>query len=305
MNSLATLDRRRFLLTALGAVTALRRASGSPASLFNPNQLDFHYHGGLERDEKLSIDEWIDMGVAMGRRCFLLVDHLELYRPEPYKKYIKHPRYPSGAEGHREFLKEVDHARKRRDVLIFSGWEVIEDEIETGLDWEALRLVEAIGWHIKRHNGHELVRRIRAIQEVQKQLPVPMILYHPFSRAGTRPESSEGRSINDLRCLSSEVQKQMIDLLGDSSLHLEINLGWVFAYKWRDRKMREALIEDIRPLAEAGLPFTVGSDDHRVEDQSREHNADQLCAAFGIRSRQVNRIVGELLAQRAISGLVP
>jgi histidinol phosphatase-like PHP family hydrolase len=291
------------LLGALAAVSLQGRARAGAPLLFTPNQLDFHYHSGLEREPGLSIDAWIDRAVARGRRCFLAVDHLELYRPEPYKKYVKEPRYPPGPDGLRQFLKDVDRVRQRRDVLVFSGWEVIEGEIDAGLDWEALGLVDAVGWHIGHHGGHELLRRIRTVKEVQKRLPIPMILYHPFRKRGPRPETSEGKAVADLRCLTPEVQREMIDLLGDSSIHLEINVDWVFGYKWRDPKIRQAHTEDVRPLAEAGLSFTIGSDDHRFEDQTGLYDPDLLCATYGITARQVNRIVGEILTHRALSGL--
>lgn len=59
----------------------------------------------------------------------------------------------------------------------------------------------------------------------------------------------------------------------------------------------------IRPLAEAGLQFTSGSDNHTLKSVRREYRPQVFCEACGIRPRQLNGIVRELLAARAIKGL--
>ena len=90
-----------------------------------------------------------------------------------------------------------------------------------------------------------------------------------------------------------------MDLLADSSIYIEINYSSTRG-SWNEPVLREALVAAIRPLAEAGLQFSLGSDNHNVKSARQEYRPEVFCEAFGIRPAQVNGIVRELLAQRAI-----
>ena len=94
----------------------------------------------------ISKTDWLKRRESVGRRCFLIVDHLELYRPERLditRRYVKKPRYPLAPEGRKEFIAEVDALRAaRKDLIIFSGWEALETDFDTGLDIEALEMVD-------------------------------------------------------------------------------------------------------------------------------------------------------------------
>ena len=164
-----------------------------------------------------------------GRRCFLMVDHLELYRPGEGHRLDNYPISPAGRCA---FLDDVERMKHQRDVLIFSGGEVFEGELDTGLEWEAMRQVEAIGWHISHLKGKRppdgklLVHRARQIKEVQKQLPVPMILLHPFTpRTEGLRRNRDAKAIPaaDYQYFRGDEQKELIDLLEDSSIYIEIN----------------------------------------------------------------------------------
>jgi len=297
------MNRREWIQIAAGALAAA--AADAAGTLFDPSQLDFHFHSGMEREAP--IEEWLDLAVAGGRRCFLMVDHLELYRPGEHKP----GRYPVSPAGRRDFLSDVERMKQRRDVLIFAGWEVYEGELDTGIEWEAMRAVEAIGWHISHLRGKRppdgqlLIRRARQILDLQKQLPRPMILLHPFTpRIQGLRQNRDPQTLSpaDYQYFHGDEQKRLIDLLGDSSLYLEINHASMSG-PWTDPVLRDALVAAIRPLAEAGLQFTVGSDNHGLDSVRREYRPEVFCQACGIRPRQVNGIARELLAQRAIGGL--
>src|SRR5262249_40390388 len=130
--------------------------------------------------------------VADGRKVFLLLDHLELYRksPEEYARWRAEKgflaQYPVGPAGHKALFADFDAAAKRRDVPIFKGWEIGESELDSGLEEAPMRMVDAIGWHISPNNGStppngkSLIRRMKQIKEVQARFPIPMILLHPF-----------------------------------------------------------------------------------------------------------------------------
>src|SRR5258706_1695234 len=157
--------------------------------LFQLRELDLHLHSGMERP--VDLQSWIDLAVADGRKAILLLDHLELYRktPEQYEVWRAkgkfQAQYPLGSEGHKALYSDFDSAASRKDVLIFKGWEVSEDELDSGLELAPMRIADAIGFHISPRNGsappngQTLLKRVRQIKELQKQLAVPMILFHP------------------------------------------------------------------------------------------------------------------------------
>lgn len=295
-----TISRRGFLQLAAGAA-----ASAAVPALFEPRQLDFHFHSGMERE--VPIDQWLDLAIAGGRRCFLMVDHLELYRPGESGHRLDN--YSISPAGRRAFLNDLDRVKQRRDALIFSGWEVFEGELDTGIEWEAMRQVEAIGWHISHLKGKRppdgklLVRRARQIRDLQKQLPVPMILLHPFTPRFEGLQQSLAAPVpSDYQYFHGDEHKQLIDVLAGNPIYVEINHSSMRG-RWQDPVLREALVAAIRPLAEAGLEFTTGSDNHSLASVRGDYSPEVFCDACGIRPRQLNGIVRELLAQRAIKSL--
>jgi len=279
----------------------------------------------LERPANLKLDQWVDLardsrrtppaGIAVskeewakrpesvGRSCYLIVDHLEFYRPAQAQttlKYIPTPRYPLAPEGQKRFVAEVEALRKsRKDLIIFSGWEALETDVDTGLEWSAMEMVDCIGWHMdKPPDAGHYVQRAKQIRDVQRKLEKPVILYHPFRQPTPQPDET----VATLRRLGREHQKQLIDILGDSSVYLEINLSVLLQY-WPKPARRQAMIEDFQPLAEAGLEFTVGSDAHRIPD-IEYHEPERYLPELGIHPRQVTSIVGDLLA-RARAEAIP
>ncbi len=326
--SLTKCTRRRFLSAAgasLATLPVVRPARAAVPLL--PQCLDFHFHAGLEREANLSMEQWVmlahnsrqtpsaaapsaikagwaNSSQALGRSCFMIVDHLEFYRPElieTTKKYIPAPRYVLGHEGKKQFVAEVEALRKSRpDLLIFSGWEVLETDLDTGLDMKGMELVEGLGWHIGRPpDGDGVVLRITQLRDLQKKLPKPMVLYHPFRL----PIPKEGETVASMRQLTSENQKHLIDALGDSSIYVELNLSVLLKY-WEVPARRQAFTEDIRPLVEAGVEFTVGSDAHRLPD-IEYHELERFMRDLGVRSNQVTGIVGDLLTRGAHTQAIP
>ena len=322
-----TWDRRRFLSAAFASLAA----AATPASFLQaaspllPQCLDFHFHGGLEREPDLSLEQWVMMAQnsrqnpppamasipksdwlkrqeSVGRSCFLIVDHLELYRPERHaitRKYVPKPRYPLEPSGRKAFIAEVDALRAaRKDLIVFSGWEALETDFDTGLDMPALEMVDCVGWHIgKDQEGH--VPRARQIRDLQRKLAKPMIMYHPFRQ----PIPREGETAASLRQLTSEQQKRLIDVLGNSSVYLEINISVLIQY-WPKPARRQAFTDDLRPLVEAGLEFAVGSDWHRREDMEY-YEPERYLADLGIPARQVTGIVGDLLTRSRKEAISP
>jgi len=280
-----------------------------------------HIHCGLER--RLPLEQWIDLSVADGRKVFFCLDHLELYdrTPTEYAAWAKEegvqPWYPMGRDGHRAFLTDVARlAEKRKELVIFKGWEVAEFDLDDGVNYESLKDAEVIGWHISStHDGDEpngalFIRRIKQVKEVQKRLPVPMILFHPFPARLGRLEklakkagrTRDSLTVEELRFFKPGEQEEVVRLLKDSSIYIEMGRG-TEGY-WNAPNMRQALIADIKPLADAGVPFTVSTDAHTPDSLKKAFHPEVYCEPCGISLENASAIVKELLSRRANPSVV-
>ena len=289
--------------------------------LFRLKEMDFHLHSGMERPVEL--DQWIDLAVADGRRVILLVDHLELYRktaPEYELWRTKggfQARYPLGADGHKAQFADFDRAAARKDVLLFKGWEVSETELDSGPELPPLRMVDVIGWHISPRNGsaapngQTLLKRVRQIKELQRQLPVPMIVLHPFPmrienlQRTARAKGRDPRSITveEYRFFAPGEQEELVRLLSGSSIYIEMNRDTEQYFD--DPVCRAALTADIEPLVQGGVQFTIASDNHHLRAANKPFDPDHFCRPLGVTERNTNTIVRELLASRARRNVKP
>jgi hypothetical protein len=220
--------------------------------------------------------------------------------------------YPNLATGKTDFMHEMTEVQKRRDVITFRGWEIWEGEFEEGLEKEPMRDAEVIGWHMskaawdgKAPTGKEIIHRARQIINIQKEFPIPMIIFHPFSghiREVQRAAEAAGRDIaqikkEEYRYFTAAQQKELIDLLKGSSVYIEIGRAW--ASLREDPVVWAAFIEDIRPLTDGGLKFTVSTDAHGTRSFDKPFDPEYYCKDLGITLENVNAIVRELLAIRA------
>ena len=285
-------------------------------SLFELREMDMHLHAGMERP--VPMNEWIDIAAKDGRKVFVLLDHLELYRktPEAYQAWAKEKHfntwYAVGAAGHAALMSDFDSVRtSRNDVVIFKGWEISEDELDTGVEEAPMRLAEVIGWHISPHNGGaapdgaRLIRRIEQIKDMQKRFPVPMLVFHPFTMrieniqrtAKSKGQDLKSLTVADYRFFQPGQQEQVAALLKGSSAYIE--MASASATYFSDPVVREALIADIKPLAEMGVQFEVSTDNHSVKNAEQSFHPETYCAPCGISAENTNTLVRELLAQRA------
>lgn len=294
-------------------IAALLPGQGLPDSLFEMRGMDMHLHAGLERE--IDPDPWIDLAVADGRQVIVLLDHLELYR-EPDRKKTFRVSYPFGAAGHRALMRDFDALiARRKDVILFKGWEIYEGELDTGVEAAAMRMVDVVGWHISPNHGRRppdgtaLLRRIRQVVEIQKQFPIPMILFHPFTmrvehlQRKARAEGRDARSISvsEYRFFQTGEQEEAARLLRGRSIYIEIADSQLRDIA--DPACREALIADIQPLAEAGVQFTVSTDNHSVASAKRPFRPEAHAPLYGVTAANTNGLVRDLLAARAKRGL--
>jgi len=292
---------------------------GLQQGLFQLSEMDLHLHAGMEREMEMS--DWIDLAVKDGRKALLLLDHLELYRmtPQEHKAWVAQHKfrdwYPVGKAGHLALMKSFTEAGKRKDVLVFTGWEISETELDSVLEAEPMRLAEVIGWHISSNrngpppDGKKLLKRARQIIQAQERFPVPMILFHPFSMRIEnilRAAQQSGRdpatiTTAEYRFFQPDEQSELIGLLHGRSIYIEIPRG-LTGY-WQNPLIRQAFIEDIRPLAQAGVQFIVSTDAHGVRSYKTAFNPRQYCDQLGVTPENSNSLIRELLAIRARQAL--
>lgn len=301
-------------LFGLCVFTALP-AAAQDTPQYTLREMDIHIHCGLER--RLPLNDWIDLSVADGRKVFFCLDHIELYdrTPGEYAAWAKEegvqPWYPMGREGHRAFMADITKlAAERKELLIFKGWEVAEFDLDDGVNYEPLKAAELIGWHISStHDGDEpngalFIRRIKQVKDVQKKLNVPMILFHPFpARLGRVDKLAKkaGRTrdsltVEELRFFKPGEQEEVIRLLKGTSIYIEMGRG-TEGY-WDTPNMRAALIADIKPLADAGVKFTVSTDAHTPDSFKKPFHPEVYCEPCGITFANASAIIKDLLSRR-------
>ena len=305
-------------ISATYSVTAQEKTSGKSLKegLFQLNEIDMHVHAGKERP--LPLNDWIDLFVKDGRKVMLLLDHLELYRMDDKKnkEWVKKNNfndwYPDMTTGKYDFIKEMAKVENRNDILVFRGWEIWEGELERGLEKEPMREAEVIGWHMSKAAwngkvpaGKELIQRARQIIDVQKEFPVPMIIFHPFSgyiKAVQEAAIKNGRSLSSIkkeeyRYFTPDEQKELIDILSSGSVYIEMESGMIPFLS--DPVVHEAFTEDILPLVEGGVKFTVSTDAHGTGVFNESYNPGLYFTDLCITPENVNTIIRELLAIRA------
>lgn len=303
------------LLVLSGASAVHAEPNETAPPVFALREMDMHLHAGLER--QVPMQEWVKLAKDDGRKVLLLLDHIELYRKtaNEYADWAKEENvpqwYPIGTEGHRALFAEMDAVVARhKDLVVFKGWEVGEFELEEGLESEAMKLAEVIGWHISPNrdegapDGKHLIRRISQIKEVQKLFPVPMIIFHPFSMRFERLVRDAQKAGRDAKSLTVEQcrffqpgeQEEVVRLLKGSFIYIEMPRG-VESF-WDVPAMREALIADIKPLAEGGVKFTVSTDNHGVASAKKPFHPERYCEPCGITPDNANAIVHDLLARK-------
>lgn len=289
----------------------IRRLPDAPLAL---HEMDMHLHAGVEREVEL--DRWIDLAAADGRKVLVLLDHLELYRitQSEYETWAKERGskmwYPVGPNRHEALMADFDRIAEQGKIEIFKGWEIYEGELDTGLEREPMRLADVLGWHISPNNGREapngetLIKRAKQLKALQKEFPVPMILFHPFTMRLEniqRTAEREGRdraslTVEDYRFFEPGQQQELAELLRGESIYVEISRS--SSRYFEDPVAREALIADIRPLAEAGVQFTVSTDGHGLGSAERPFHPERYCKELGITPQNTNAIVQDLMARR-------
>lgn len=287
--------------------------TGLPSALFELREMDMHNHSGKERDAPLN--KWIDHSVQDGRKVMVILDHLELYRMsnKETKEWAAERKfqnwYPTTTDGHTALMNDLSSIENRNDIITFRGWEISEDELDTGIEVAPMKLAEVIGWHISPKNGREapngqtLLKRAPQVIELQKEFPIPMILFHPFSMRIENIQRTAEKSNRDIATISKDEyrffkpgeQENLIEILRGKSVYIEISHD--LSRYWDNKTVRESVIEDVRPLVEAGIQFVVSTDAHDVSSLNN-FNPNYYCDDLGITPKNTNAIVRELIAIR-------
>lgn len=309
-----------FSIAASGAEPAIPvpPGEGIAQGLFALDEMDMHLHAGMERPVPMA--EWIDLAVADGRKVLFVLDHRELYdkSPEDYAAWLKDrgfPQwYPAGRENKAALMEDLKRVTERRDVIAFRGWEISEDELDAALESEAMSMAEVVGFHMSPNSdtppcGATLIKRVRQVVTAQKEWPIPMIVFHPFTMRVERIQKDArkaGKDVSqltaaDYRFFQPGEQEEVAELLAGKSVYIEI--AHATANCWKDPSIRAAFIADIKPLAEAGVQFTVSTDNHGLASAKTHFEPAAYCEDLGVTPYNTNTIVRELLALRARRGV--
>ncbi|MCC7498771.1 MAG: hypothetical protein IT160_14410 [Bryobacterales bacterium] len=305
-----------FALASCAFAQAPVPGTGLASTLFRLHEMDLHLHSGMER--QVSLDKWLDLAAADGRKVVVLLDHLELYRrtPAEYQAWLDKrkdvaARYPLGQAGHEALWADFERMRQRKHMVVFTGWEVSELELDEGTEPDSLLRVDMVGFHISPNNkgnapdGPHLIRRALQVKELQKKVPRPMVLFHPFTmrvekvqkRARLAGKSIDQIPVSDYRFFHGDEQKRLADILRGTSIYVEI--GRATGACMQQPNCRQAMIEDVKPLADMGVQFTVSTDAHSVASLERTFRPETFCEPLGVTEANVNTLVRELLAYRA------
>ena len=98
--------------------------------------------------------------------------------------------------------------------------------------------------------------------------------------------------VSEYRFFQAGEQEEEALLLRGRSIYIEIA-----ASQLRD-------VADIKPLAEAGVQFTVSTDNHSMASARQRFRPEAHAPLYGVTAANTNGLVRELLAVRARRGLV-
>jgi hypothetical protein len=144
---------------------------------------------------------------------------------------------------------------------------------------------------------------------LQKRISVPMILLHPFTmrvehverqaRQANRPV--ESISVAEYRFFTGAEQQKLAALLRGRSVYVEIGRSTEQCFERPN--CRQAMIEDVRPLAAMGVQFTVSTDAHSVADAKKPFSPEAYSGPLGVTPANSNTLVRELLARQTKAAL--
>src|SRR5262249_40109207 len=104
-------------------------------------------------------------------------------------------------------------------------------------------------------------------------------------------------TVEEYRFFKPGEQDELIRLLRGTSIYIEMNHDTEQYFD--DPSCRAAFVADIRPLAEAGVAFTVSTDNHNLAAARKHFAPERYCEPTGVTASHCNTIVRELLALRA------
>jgi hypothetical protein len=115
--------------------------------------------------------------------------------------------------------------------------------------------------------------------------------------AGKKGRDIHSINVQEYRFFRPGEQEELIRLLKGTSIYIEMSRD---TEQYVDEPAcREALIADIAPLAQAGVQFTISTDNHHLRAANKPFAPERYCEPAGITVANTNGIVRELLAVRA------
>lgn len=199
--------------------------------------IDLHYHCGLERQQGVSIDDYLNHARVTGRRIVGITDHIE--------KYIgcnledKDRLYSTGAEGLLEYYQDVkQYCNKYPSLQI-----LFAPEISLDFDFNKIpqNLIDVCDYFIceppiaDEDRTQSILNRMNEMAKFSQDTKKPLFLAHPLRHG-----------INQRAVKCKEVEQWVIDL----KYHYDLE-------KYSLKQMNEFFWVDVEALANASVELDI------------------------------------------------
>ena len=252
-------------------------------------QIDLHFHAGTERPREYSLMDFVNYGVATGRRIIGVTDHFAFFLPR-YKWKTNH--YAGNLDGYRAFAEDVDAAKEAYpDEVILFGPEIglgglLTDEASDAFTVPTIDYVigEAGGPPEGSTLGEYLVEGVEDLGALGREHDVPCILGHPLrwpilfhvGKTGAGPEMPRSEPMKPLGSFDDPRRhvEELLDLdisqlaraAKRNGVPVELNEGsWERILVMNHKTFAERYLFFYGELIREGVEVVIGSDLHNAE----------------------------------------
>jgi histidinol phosphatase-like PHP family hydrolase len=248
------------------------------------HSVDLHLHAGTERPPDMSLNEYIRLAWATGRRILGLTDHFGRFLGQS-RKPLRH--YPGTLDGLHTYVREIEEARERfPDMLILFAPEMGPEHLlsDETLSIVAEPFVDYIlietGSPLLAEKGNVCIEGMRVVARNRDRTGIPGITVHPLRWAVNELSAPElAGSTDDIEELFGVDMNALADASKRYDVPIELN-----GETWKRLGLRRAAwltdryLEFYRVLIDLGAEISPGTDQHgpAPEGEWRHGAADRL-----------------------------